>query len=174
MEGTLSVKCKQIPLRLRIGLIVNDGTLNSSDPTIGAENTIYPTGRGARGFENTAEQITLTDDLKTVEINRFRISYPGEQMRILTVPGGFSSYGMNNQVPQRKWAHGSQALFVEYDKSIVDVDFLNGNNDDFDFWFAKRHYDKANTIKGDGSLSLLTSEELNPTKDNELWKFEEN
>jgi prepilin-type N-terminal cleavage/methylation domain-containing protein len=159
-----------------IGLIVNDGTLNTTDTIVGAEGTTYSTGQGARGFENRAEQVTLTDDLKTVEINRFKISFPGEEMRIITVPGGFSSYGMNNQVPQRKWARGSQALFVEYDKSIVDVDGLNGNNDDFDYWLAKRHYKKSNVMRGDGSQSLMTQEELDPTNANadEIWEYDPN
>lgn len=146
-----------------IGVIVEDKTLNDSDLIVGAEGTQYPTGQGARGFEAGAEKITLTDDLKTIEINQFKISFPGEEMRILTVPGGFSSYGMNNQVPQQTWARGKQVMFAEYEKSIIDVDNKNGNNDDLNDWLATRHFDKANVIYGDGSLGLHVVNELNPS-----------
>lgn len=146
-----------------IGVIVEDNTLNDSDSIVGAEGTQYPTGQGARGFEAGAEKITLSDDLKTIEINQFRISFPGEEMRILTVPGGFSSYGMNNQVPQQSWARGRQIMFAEYDKSVIDVDNKNGNNDDLDDWLAPRHFEKANAIYGDGSLGSYKVPELNPS-----------
>lgn len=154
-----------------IGLIVEDATLNQTDSTLGAEGTQYSTGQGARGFETNAEKITLTDDMKTVEIHQWKISFPGEEMRILTVPGGFSSYGMNNQAPHQTWARGSQVLFAEYDKSIVDVDFKHGNNDDFDKWLAKRHFGKSNILFGDSSVKLMEEKKLNPST-TDVWEFE--
>lgn len=151
-----------------IGIIVEDRGLDDTDSVLGAEGTQYSTGQGARGFEKGAEKITLTDDQKTIEIHQFKITFPGEEMRILTVPGGFTSYGWNNQVPHKSFGPGSQIMLAEYEKSIVDVDFTNGNNDDLAQWLATRHYGKANILFCDGHIELVDKTELNPKR--YIWK----
>lgn len=73
---------------------------------------------------------------------------------------GAAHYGMNNLVnPQR--LRGDQILLMDYRKTIIRVNPTGTFLDDFDARFAPRHFDKANVMRVDGSISLMTRGELN-------------
>lgn len=146
-----------------IGLIVTDGRLDASDNILGHPGTVYHTGRKNRGFENNAEQITFEPGRRKLTINRFQISYPGEDVRILTLPsGGEASYGMNELVPQKS-PRMKQALLVEYYKMIIEPD-----EDDLEAWLAPRHFDKANVLFVDGSVRATWPDKLDPNA--KIWQ----
>jgi len=151
-----------------VGLIVLDATLNTTDRILGRTGTAYATGQGSRGFESGAERITLSADRRTLTINNFHSTFPGENVRIITLPGGMCSYGMNNQVPPSPRST-TQVLLVEYDKPVVDVDG-GGHDDDFDDCFAPRHLDRANVLFADGSVRAMRKEDVHPSQNPELWR----
>jgi len=151
-----------------VGLIVLDATLNATDKVLGRAGTAYATGRGCRGFESGQERITLSADRRTLTINNFYSTFPGENVRILTLPGGMCSYGMNNQVPPSPRST-TQVLLIEYDKPVVDVDG-EGHDDDFDDCFAPRHLERANVLFADGSVRAMRKDEIHPSRNPELWR----
>lgn len=81
--------------------------------------------------------------------------------------GGWSSYGMNTQVPGRG-ARSGQVLLVEYHRSTVHVEGGGNHVDDFmdtEQYLAPRHLDKrhrANTAFVDGSVRAMLPDELDP------------
>jgi len=156
-----------------LGVIVTDGSLDATDKVLGAPGTTYETGRNNRGFENKAEIVVLEQDRRTFTIERFKISFPGEDVRILTRAEGWagdekdrtSSYGMNNQVSGRLPRMG-QLLLVEYDQPVVDVDGEQ-YDDDFELLLAPRHFGQANVLLVNGSVKLMWPDQLDP--DTEIW-----
>ena len=149
-----------------LGLIVTSGQLDATDHILGAPGTAYPTGQGARGFENRAEIVRLEADMRTFTINRFQSTFPGEQVRILSVPTGTASYGMNNQVSSQG-PRMQQLLLVEYNKAVVD---FNGKlpDDDPNEMLRPRHFGKANVLFVNGSVRLMWPDKLEPDAD--VWK----
>ena len=69
-----------------LGLIITPDNLSTSDAVLGLSGTSYPTGQAARGLENVQDIFELSADRRTVTIHRFSSTFPGEQMRIITVP----------------------------------------------------------------------------------------
>jgi len=65
-----------------LGVICLSSTLDATDETLGV--TEYDKGRRARGYENNAERVTLSDDRKTFTMNQYKISFPGEDCRVIT------------------------------------------------------------------------------------------
>jgi len=151
-----------------LGLIVLDGALNASDKVLGAPGTRYPTGQTSRGFELGAERVTLRDDECTLVIHRFHSTFPGEQVRILTVPaGGAASYGMNREVPPTG-ASPRQVLLLEYGHTITDFD-RQGKDDDFGELIRPRHDGRVNVLFVQGNVETMAPEDLDPAKRPDLW-----
>ncbi len=80
-----------------LGVICHTNSLASSDSIVGALGVSYPTNQNARGYENGAEIVTLTESSFTVD--QWHSTFPGEQTRLITEPGASAttSYGFNNQ-----------------------------------------------------------------------------
>jgi len=144
-----------------IGFICEDHTLNQTDPILGNPDVTYPTGQGSRGYEWGAEQVELTSDRKTFIVHTAHTTFPGENTRILTAPGGApSSYGMNNQATSAQRTHPVQVLITDYGKSVIDVDEVGSS----DFYWSDaenrfmnpyiegRHFGRINVLYGDGSV----------------------
>ncbi len=156
-----------------LGIICLKPQLDATDPVLGVDGTTYDTGRGARGFESGGQdQITLHDDRRTVTINKFFITSPGEEMRIIVKSdgqsGGLVSYGMNNQIETQRNPRGGQLWIMDYEKAIADYDFIGGNNDDPLEWMAPRHKGTINVMFVGGQVESMTVEELDP--DRSIWK----
>ena len=72
-----------------LGIIVFDATLDASDPIAGLGAVAYPTGLTNRGLELGApnfDQVTLSADLRTLTIDRLRVSTVHDQIRVITTP----------------------------------------------------------------------------------------
>jgi hypothetical protein len=152
-----------------IGIICTDARLNATDAILGRPGTLYDNGRGSRGFESGAEKVTLGDDRRTFTINNFQATFPGENVRILTVGGaGGSSYGMNNQVAPAS-ASPSQILLLEYGRGVADVNGVGGD-DDFYKEVAPRHFGLVNILFVEGKVESLAPEDLDPPTHPKLWK----
>ena len=136
-----------------LGVICTTIGLATSDPIVGEPTTAYPTNQNARGYENNAERVEIADSMDTFIVHRFHSTFPGEQTRIITAPGGAAgtSYGMNNQVKSKAVLASHQVLLAGYEKSVIDVDNQGGNNDD-PRWIADRHMGSFNVLYGDGSV----------------------
>ena len=145
-----------------LGIIVTTNALNLTDVVLGNPGTIYETGRGARGFENNAERVTFSADRRSFIIHNFSISFPGEEVRILTRPGGQASYGINEKVGHSR-PNPRQIYIVEYERSQVNIDSPN-----WEAYAAPRHYGKSNALLVDGSVHLLSPEQFDP-KTGEWW-----
>jgi prepilin-type N-terminal cleavage/methylation domain-containing protein/prepilin-type processing-associated H-X9-DG protein len=138
-----------------IGVLWNVSTLDATDQVLGSPSTAgYETGVGARGYENGAENVTLSADKRTFTINTWVSTSPGEETRILTVPGGVASYGMNMLVGASPIARPEQIYIVEYDRDMVNI-----NDPTWVNYIAKRHYGKSNALFMDGSVKLLSPEQ---------------
>jgi prepilin-type processing-associated H-X9-DG protein len=148
-----------------IGLIVVTSNLDKTDSVLGAPGTLYANGQRSRGFENNAEIITLEDDMRTLTIHRFQSTFPGEEVRILVIPKGEASYGMNDQVRQRA-PRMQQLLLVEYGQPVADHD--GRMPDDDPNLLAPRHLGKANVLFVDGSVRSMWPDEI--LEDRELWE----
>ena len=175
-----------------LGIICRDSELNASDGVLGHPGTEYPTGTGSRGLESGQDIVTLSQDRRTVIINRFYSTTVGEQMRIIVEckkeeqpehgwgadggweleprfnVGGPTSYGMNNQVTSAGLWPG-QILLVEYRRTLVDVDG-QGLDDKLDDLLAPRHWGKVNVLFGDGEVRGMFPAELLPTFASNPWK----
>ena len=178
-----------------IGIICLDSQLNRTDNVLGHEGTVYPNGKGSRGFENNAEVVSLSADKRTLIIHRFHSTHPGEQARILVecpeekedegqLPdggwgsdggyglkhgysvGGPTSYGMNSQAAAPGALPG-QVLLVEYRRALVDVD-AQGLDDDLEEMLAPRHQGMLNVLFMEGAVRSMAPEELlrNPS----IWQ----
>ena len=136
-----------------LGIICKTSTLHNTDAIIGASGTSYPSSQGARGYENNAEKVELTDSMNAFIVHEFHSTFPGEQTRIITEPGGAAgtSYAMNNQVRSVAVLAAHQVLLAGYEKSVIDVDNQGGNNDGPE-WIADRHMGAFNVAYGDGSV----------------------
>ena len=142
-----------------LGIICLDAQLNASDSVLGSPNTVYPAGQAGRGFEVTGysiEQCELSGDRRSFLIHNFAATFPGEQARILTRPGGLASYGINTKVASCI-VRPDQIYIVEYERSKVDID-----DPLWSAYTAPRHYGKSNALMFDGSVRLLTPEEFDP------------
>jgi len=153
-----------------LGIIVTDERLNGSDD-LGYPGTTYATGQRSRGYENNAERIELTDDMRSVIIHRYRISHPGEDLRVITKSTVEASYGMNNRV-DRKVPKPSQLLLLEYNKEEADYDREGRGDDDYEVEIAPRHFGRVNTLLVNGAVKLRWPDDLDPTKDENktLWE----
>jgi prepilin-type N-terminal cleavage/methylation domain-containing protein/prepilin-type processing-associated H-X9-DG protein len=144
-----------------LGLICTTGSLNATDSVLGSEQVTYPTGQAARGFEWGAERVGLTDDMKGFILHRFHSTFPGENVRILTEPGGApASYGMNSQMTSSRWMRSRQVLMTDYEKTVIDLDTIGSSDVRWDenakrYWnryLALRHFGHANVLYCDGSV----------------------
>jgi len=144
-----------------LGIICLDRTLNNTDYILGHSGTSYPNGQRARGYESGAEQVELCDDMQTFVVHRFHSTFPGENTRILTEPGGVpASYGMNNQVTASQRMLADQVMITDYEKLVIDLDMQG--NDDYRWddqlgryrnrYLALRHLGRANVLFCDGSV----------------------
>jgi prepilin-type N-terminal cleavage/methylation domain-containing protein/prepilin-type processing-associated H-X9-DG protein len=165
-----------------IGVITNTGSLHQSDDALGRQGTDYPSTQGARGYEWGAEQVELTDDMQTFILHRFHITFPGEQTRILTVPGGEpTSFGLNSHVTNFQRARPGQILLADYGKSTMDLDGEGGTDLVWDEesqtyrnpYVAFRHFRRANVLFVDGSVKSMTEEQFY-SEDNDLWHSRKN
>ena len=147
-----------------IGVLWNVSTLDATDQVLGSPSTAgYETGVGARGYENGQEFVTIGADKRTFTINTWYSTSPGEETRILTVPGGVASYGMNVMVGDTLAAKREQIYIVEYDRDMVNI-----NDPTWVNYIAKRHYGKSNALFVDGSVKLLTPEQFDTRPG--LWR----
>jgi len=157
-----------------VGIICTDSRLNATDAVLGRPGTAYATGQSSRGFENNAEKVTLEDDRRTFTIHQFQSTFPGENVRILTVGRAEgSSYGINNQI-KSTGSSPAQILLLEYRRSVADVDGLNadGKSPDDDFYkeVAPRHFGLVNILSVEGSVESFAPGDIDPAKHPELWK----
>lgn len=138
-----------------LGVITNSGKLKSSDAIVGVPTTAYDQG-GARGFEQGAEGCALSDDMRQLEIIRFKTPGYMEEARIFTEPGADAEYGMNDLVvgSQRMAAH--QVLMTDYGKSVIDLDddwqVDPLTSEQANHWMAHRHMGRSNVLYCDGSV----------------------
>lgn len=65
-----------------LGVIVRDTQLFASN-YLGLPGTMYPNSGTNRGLEDTQDSITLSADMKTIEVD-WRASSPGDRIRIIT------------------------------------------------------------------------------------------
>jgi prepilin-type processing-associated H-X9-DG protein len=144
-----------------LGLICNTGSLNATDSILGNPDTTYPTGQSARGFEWGAEKIELTDNMQGFILHQFHSTFPGEQVRFITEPGGApASYGMNSQVTSSQRMRSRQVLMTDYEKTVIDLDTIGRSdviwNDTtksyYNRYLALRHYGHANVLYCDSSV----------------------
>lgn len=153
-----------------LGFIGTNPGLNATDPLLGVSGTTYPTGSAGRRLEQASDpngdSVTLTDDRHEV-IYGWAKANPAwlDTMRVITESGGASSYGMNNQVRGHDY-RGSQVLLADYEKSIIDLDGID-EDDDLSELLAPRHLGKANVMRVDGSIEHMTVDEL--TADQMIW-----
>lgn len=75
-------------------------------------------------------------------------------------------YGMNNLATDTDH-HGGQILLMDYGKTIIRMNTNGTYLDDFDTFFAPRHFNKANVSYVDGSVKLMSRGELN---NNPAWQ----
>jgi type II secretory pathway pseudopilin PulG len=141
-----------------LGIICTSGALDATDDVLGDPGTAYSKGVGARGFENNAEQVTLSADRNSFVIHNFSSSYPGEEVRILTRPGGQASYGINLKVNDTM-ANPDQIYIVEYERSQINID-----DPKWSAYTAPRHFKKSNALMVDGSVRLLSPEDFDRDK----------
>ena len=66
-----------------LGVICRDEELDTTDSILGNPGTRYPTGQKSRGFESGAEIVSISSDRRTLAIQRFQSSFPGEQVRVI-------------------------------------------------------------------------------------------
>ncbi|MBE3098673.1 MAG: prepilin-type N-terminal cleavage/methylation domain-containing protein [Planctomycetes bacterium] len=66
-----------------LGIICRDAQLDASDSALGYPGTKYATGKKSRGFESGQDIVTLSQDRRTVIINRFYTTSVAEQMRVI-------------------------------------------------------------------------------------------
>jgi len=146
-----------------LGIICEDPELDASDPVsvLGSPKTAYATGQLSRGVE-AAEDVELSSDRRSFLIHNFQSTFPGEEVRILTRPGGQASYGINSKVAIGM-ANPDQIYIVEYQRSEVDID-----DPQWSAYTAWRHYGKSNALMVDGSVRLLTPEEFD--RDKGRWR----
>ena len=150
-----------------LGVICLSASQDAVDDVLGAPGVTYHTGRKSRGFENSGQDaVTLSGDMRLLTIDRFLVTSPGEDVRILTRPEGEASYAMNNQVDQ-KVPNMSQLLLLEYNKMVADVD-RRGRDDDLEVEIAPRHFGRVNTLRVSGSVKLMYPDELE--RDKPIWK----
>jgi len=138
-----------------LGIICHTQSLSASDPVLGSPDTAYPTGQGARGFEGV-EDVEFSADKHSFIIHHFHSSFPGEEVRILTRPGGQASYGINTKVGHARPNPG-QIYIIEYQRSQVNID-----DPRWEAYVAPRHYGKSNALLVDGSVHLLSPEQFDP------------
>jgi len=153
-----------------LGIICTKGPLDNSDGPLGKEGTQYDTGRNARQFESNAEKVTLSEDRRTLTIDRFHATYPGENMRILTEPGsgGSGSYAMSAEIEPKAPAT-NQILLIDYDTSVVyprnpQHEEIMENMLDAERFHLGKH---LNAAMVGGSVTSFTFEELLP--DSRHW-----
>ena len=153
-----------------IGIICTRGRLDATDSVLGLPSTRYDKGRSYRGFEDGAERVTLSEDMRTITINNWHSTYPGENMRIVTSPGsgGAGSFAMNTRVDPA-FPHPEQILLIGYNSSVVypdgpsHVTALEDMEDEGRLHFG-RHLNGAMT---GGSVKSFTLERLQP--DSPIW-----
>ena len=101
-----------------LGIICLSAQLDASDSILGNPGTKYPTGTSARGFEAKQEVVTISNDCRTLTINRFYSTSCGEQMRIIVRAKADddqkagASGGGNPAAPASSWAWDDD---LEYD-----------------------------------------------------------
>jgi len=135
-----------------LGYVVYTNSLNATDPVLGSPATVYPTGQGARGFEGV-EDVEISSDGKSFIVHHFHSSFPGEEVRILTRPGGQASYGINLKVGHAR-PNPRQIYIIEYERGQVNIDSPN-----WEAYAAPRHFGKSNALLVDGSVHLLSPEQ---------------
>ena len=138
-----------------LGVICTTSKLNESD-WLGAPGTIYDTGQGSRGYESNRELVEFSADSKSYKILHYHSTFPGEETRILTKPGGEASYGINALVNDSK-ARPNQIYVVEYQRTSVNIDSTG-----WEAYAAPRHFGKSNALLYSGAVKLLTPEEFDP------------
>jgi len=144
-----------------IGLIVKTTHLDSSDKIVGSPDVIYPTGQsGARGFENR-EIIRIEDDRRTLVIDTFHSTFPGENCRVLTLPGGSASYGMNGRIDVRG-PKADQVMLVEYELGIIRPESKSHEE-----YIQPRHFGRVNVVYPGGGVQSLKPEDL--AEDKDIW-----
>ncbi len=167
-----------------IGIICLDDTLDESDSVLGVCR--YSTGQRSRGFERV-EHVQLTDDRHTYKILHYHITFPGEDVRILTTPpqeeqmvsygkygilrSDTTSYGMNVQV-KSVGSKPDQILLAEYESHIIESDDpLKDFQNAFytaDVGVAPRHHNMVNVLSVEGEVYTVTRDEIAPGKD--IWE----
>ncbi len=157
-----------------LGLIVSTASLRDSDPILGSQGTNYPSNQSARGFENGAERVELSEDMLTLDIVRFHSTFPGEHVRILTESGGVGSgsYGVNGAIDPMQTRPG-QILISEYGSSIIYPNAKLRHEDTLDRLAdeGRLHFGRLNVGFVDGSIRALDPGKLE--SDSPLWYYQE-
>jgi len=183
-----------------LGIICLDGQLNLSDSTLGYPGTKYPTGTSSRGFESGQDIISLSQDMRTVIINRFYSSTVGEQMRVIVeckkkddkpyAGNEPSEYGwgsdggwepvprFNVGGPTSYGMNGQSTSAGLWPGQVLLVEYRRalvdvdgkGLDDKLEDLLAPRHMGKVNVLFGDGEVRDMLPAELLPTSGSNPWK----
>ena len=78
-----------------LAVIVRTGTLAASDPVIGSPTTAYSTATN-RGLENVDDVVTISSDLRSIEVQFFH-GQVEDEIRVITVASS------NTDVPTGRW-----------------------------------------------------------------------
>ena len=155
-----------------LGIMCVKAELDATDSSgmLGRTGTSYPTGQNSRDFEKGREDISLSEDRRTITIHEWHSTFPGENMRVLTRPGsgGAGSFGMNIQVRSIQPRPG-QILLIDYNSSVVypkspsHVMALENMEDDGRFHLGNH----LNGVLTDGGVRSFKLEDL--TSDSSYW-----
>jgi len=155
-----------------LGAIVLTSGLRQTDSLLGAPGTAYDQKAGARGMEAGAEIMTLSQDMRTLVVDRLVVTGCMEEARILTEPGGvgMSSYGANGRV-HRFTGDAHKILLLDYNKVVADV-VGGASGDVWSEQIAPRHAGTVNVLFADGHVEAMTPRNIDPritALHNEYW-----
>jgi|GEM_PF-3353802 len=144
--------------------------LGDTDFLLGNATTKYnhPTTQNGpnRGIEDQYDTATISYDRRTFTVNVFKTNNSMENLRIITVPGSFSSYAMNLGVRSKTNLLAHTALMNDYyGKTLyrIDQELDDPNlNDRLEHpeKTPHRHRGMMNVLYGDGHVALMYPSEF--------------
>jgi prepilin-type N-terminal cleavage/methylation domain-containing protein/prepilin-type processing-associated H-X9-DG protein len=86
----------------------------------------------------------------------------GQQIVIANGIGG-PTYGFNITASNQKYPTGMKVVAMDYDKTTIDYDGQNGDDDTSAKYLVGRHSNKINVLFSDSSIRLLSTSDLAPS-----------
>jgi prepilin-type N-terminal cleavage/methylation domain-containing protein len=150
-----------------LGVILLTQSINNSDATLGVPTTSYDHNNGARGYELGEDIAQISSDKRTFTVVQSHVGGWCDDARIITEPGGRTSYGMNSRV-QKFTADSNKILMVEYQTNVADVVGPN-RNDSWPDLIAPRHFRTTNVLYGDVHVDTRTPAAIDPFDPTNHW-----